>query len=148
MGCWLLLNPHTHLSGRQGDAYEQNRKARIMKKQMAVRSAGPPPGPPNVYDPSDDDVEETLDGTEEEIEDETDEEPATRRDGLPCARDIAQVYFFFIFPYICFCHVCFQHSFVPQVSGDRHAQTPIRMDFLNTVISHLFVCVIAMHAHS
>jgi hypothetical protein len=37
---------------------------------------------------------------------------------------------------------CFQHSFLPQVPGDRHVQTPARMGFLDTVISFLFVCVV------
>ena len=103
-----------------------------MKKQMAFRRA-PPGQPVNAYDPSDE--EGTLEGDEEEIEEETDEEPTTPRDGFPRAMDIAQVCFFFNFPYICFCHVCFQHSFVPQVAGDRHAQPKLRIEFLDVVIS-------------
>ena len=97
-----------------------------MKKQMAIRSRGPPGQTLSPYDRSDDETLEGDDSQEEVEEEETDEEPSTQRDGFPRAMDIAQVCFFFNVPYICFCHVCFQHSFVPQVAGDRHAQPKLR----------------------
>ena len=105
--CVMCSHPHIHLSGRQGDAADQNlrlwKKMQNMKKQMAFRRAPPgQPVPPNPYDDSD---EETLQGDEEEIEEERDEEPAQTQDSLPRLRDIAQVHLFFNFPCICFCLV-------------------------------------------
>ena len=108
-----------------------------MKKQWAIRSA-PPGQSANAYDDSD---QETLEGDEVASEEEGDEEGSSpqKNNGLPSVADIAQGYSFSSFPDIFFCHVCFQHSFLPQVPGDRHAQTPRRMDFLDTVHSNLYV---------
>ncbi len=69
-----------------------------MKKQMAFRRARSP-GQPVEANPYDDSDQETLEGNEEEMEEESDEEPA--QDGLPRVKDIAQVYLFFNYPFIC-----------------------------------------------
>jgi hypothetical protein len=139
----MCCHPHIHLSGWQGDAADQNLRARQkkanMKKQFASRRAPPGQPVPNPYDTFD---EETLEGGEGDSEEdgstEGDEEPG---DNLPRLKDIAQV-LFFDFPCICFGLVCIQHSFLPQVPGDRHEQSSYRLGFLDTVISFLFVCVI------
>ncbi len=140
---FMCSRPHIHLSGRQGDAADQNLRARQkkkMKKQFASRRAPPGQPVPNPYDESDEDTLEGGEGdSEEDGSTEGDEEPG---DNLPRVKDIAQVRLFFDFSCICFCLVCFQHSFLPQVPGDRHAQSATRMGYLDTVISFLFVCVI------
>ena len=114
-----------------------------LKKQFAPRLA--PPGQPvqNPFDDSPTD-EETKGGEGDSEEEGCPEGDAEPGDHLPRLKDIAQVHLFFDFPCICFCLVCFQHSmtFLPQVAGDRHAQTVARLGFLDTVISFLFVCVI------
>ena len=69
-----------------------------MKKQMAIRSRGPPGQTLSPYDRSDDETLEGDDSQEDVEEEETDEEPSTQRDGFPRAPDIAQVCFFFNFP--------------------------------------------------
>ena len=145
--CFMCSHPHIHLSGRQGDAADQNlriwKKMQGLKKIFAPRLAPPGQPVPNPFDDSQTD-EETKKGegdSEEEGRPEGDAEPG---DHLPRLKDIAQVHLFFDFPCICFCLVCFQHSmtFLPQVAGDRHVQTVARLGFLDTVISFLFVCVI------
>ena len=168
VGCWLFLGLcarrcrcvcacvrvscvviHTsiHLSGRQGDAADQNlriwKKMQGLKKQFASRLAPPGQPVPNPFDDSQTD-EETKGGEGDSEEEGCPEGDAEPGDHLPRLKDIAQVHLFFDFPCICFCLVCFQHSmtFLPQVAGDRHEQSVHRLGFLDTVISFLFVCVI------